>query len=59
MTSREYLLNQAQFCRRAAAEAVDGFIASELMSLARKFEQNARQIFTGEPAICMAVTKPN
>lgn len=44
MTSREYLLSQAEYCRHAAVKTVDTFIAEELLTLARTFEDKARQI---------------
>jgi len=43
MTSQQYLLNQAEHCRRAAFDAADGFIAEELKNLAHEFEKMARQ----------------
>ena len=43
MTSREYLLSQAEFCRRAANDNADRFVAQELKRLAQEFEQQARR----------------
>jgi hypothetical protein len=42
MTSREYLLSQAEYCRRAAADSADRFVAQELKRLAQEFEAMAR-----------------
>jgi hypothetical protein len=42
MTSREYLLNQAEYCRRAAADCADRFVAQELKRLAHEFEAMAK-----------------
>ncbi len=42
MTSRDYLLSQAEYCRRAAADTADRFVAQELKSLAHEFEAMAR-----------------
>lgn len=55
MTSREYLLSQAEHCRRTADEIADRFFAEELKRLAREFEAKARQavmgpVLAGEPA---------
>jgi len=44
MTAQEYLLNQAEHCRRAAEDASDPFVAEELSRLAAEFEQKARQM---------------
>ena len=49
MTSREYLLSQAEHCRRIAAESADRFIADELKHLAREFEDKAQQALRGAP----------
>jgi hypothetical protein len=42
MTSQEYLLSQAEYCRRRADESIDRFVAQELERLAREFEEKAR-----------------
>jgi hypothetical protein len=42
MTSREYLLSQAEHCRRTADESADGFVAQELKRLAKEFEEKAQ-----------------
>jgi hypothetical protein len=41
MTAQQYLQSQAEHCRRAAAEAVDPFVAEELRRLAAEFERRA------------------
>lgn len=43
MTSQQYLLSQAEHCRRAAKASADRFVAKELCVLARRFEAMARQ----------------
>ena len=47
MTSREYLLSQAEHCRRTADESVDRFVAAELKRLAKEFEEKARIAVAG------------
>ena len=42
MTAQQYLLNQAEHCRRAAQDSSDAFIAEELLRLAKEFERKAR-----------------
>lgn len=42
MTSREYLLSQAEHCRRTADESADRFVAEELKRLAKEFEKKAQ-----------------
>jgi hypothetical protein len=42
MTSREYLLSQAEHCRRTADESADRFVAQELQRLAKEFEEKAQ-----------------
>lgn len=44
MTSRQYLLSQAEHCRRSAEEAADAFIAEQLRRLAEEFERKARAV---------------
>ncbi len=46
MTSREYLLNQAEHCRRTAEDSSDRFVAEELKRLASEFEEKARKALT-------------
>jgi hypothetical protein len=41
MTAQQYLLSQAEHCRRTAAETADPFVASELKRLASEFERRA------------------
>lgn len=41
MTAQQYLLSQAEHCRRTAAETADPFVADELKRLAAEFERNA------------------
>jgi len=41
MTAQQYLLSQAEFCRRAAAQSADPYLAEELSRLATQFETNA------------------
>lgn len=42
MTARQYLLSQAEHCRRVAAGTSDPFIVEELQRLASDFERRAR-----------------
>lgn len=42
MTSQEYLLSQAEHCRRTADESADRFVAQELKRLAQEFEKKAQ-----------------
>ena len=42
MTAQQYLLTQAEHCRRIADDAVDAFVADELRRLAADFERKAR-----------------
>lgn len=42
MTAQQYLLNQAEHCRRTAADSSDPFVAEELRRLAAEFERRAR-----------------
>lgn len=44
MTSQQYLLNQAEHCRRTAATSSDPFVAEELLLMAREFEEKARPV---------------
>jgi hypothetical protein len=46
MTSQEYLLSQAEHCRRAADESADRFVAQELKRLAKEFEEKAQHAVT-------------
>ncbi len=47
MTSREYLLSQAEYCRRTADDSADRFVAAELNRLAKEFEEKARDAIAG------------
>jgi hypothetical protein len=42
MTSQQYLLDQAEHCRKKAQGIVDRFIAAELERLATDFEAKAQ-----------------
>jgi hypothetical protein len=42
MTAQQYLLSQAEHCRRTASDTNDPFIAEELKHLAADFERRAR-----------------
>ena len=48
MTAQQYLLSQAEHCRRSAGDASDPFVAEELLRLAETFERQAR---SGKPAV--------
>jgi hypothetical protein len=48
MTAQQYLLSQAEHCRRTAAETADPFVADELKRLAAEFEHRAERL--REPA---------
>jgi hypothetical protein len=41
MTAQQYLLSQAEHCRRTAADSADPFVARELKRLAAEFERRA------------------
>ena len=41
-TAQQYLLNQAEHCRRTASDCGDPEIADELRRLAKCFEEEAR-----------------
>jgi hypothetical protein len=43
MTAQQYLQNQAEHCRRSAAETADPFVADELRRLAAEFDWRARE----------------
>ena len=49
MTAQQYLLSQAEHCRRTAAETSDMFLAEELKRLAADFEQRARLMHDRTP----------
>ena len=41
MLAQQYLLSQADYCRRKARQVVDPFVAAELIRLAALFERSA------------------
>ena len=41
MTAQQYLLNQAEHCRRTAEGVADTFVADQLRRLAADFERKA------------------
>jgi hypothetical protein len=49
MTAQQYLLSQAEHCRRTAEDSSDPFVAAELQRLAAMFEQKARSEFPQTP----------
>ncbi|HKO70681.1 MAG TPA: hypothetical protein VJV58_07090 [Bradyrhizobium sp.] len=49
MTAQQYLLSQAEHCRRTAAETSDPFVAEELKRLAAEFERRAHAVREGGP----------
>ena len=48
MTAQQYLLSQAEFCRRAAAQSADPYLAEQLSHLASRFEASAERRDGGE-----------
>lgn len=42
MTAQQYLLSQAEHCRRTASDAIDPVIVQELLRLADTFERQAQ-----------------
>lgn len=54
MTAQQYLLSQAEHCRRAAGDATDPYTAEELLRLAETFERQARS--GREPTPASALT---
>ncbi len=52
MTAQQYLLSQAEHCRRIAGDTSDPFIAEELLRLAETFEREAQP---GRPAAVKSV----
>lgn len=50
MTAQQYLLSQAEHCRRTAADTADPFVAEELKRLAADFERRANVIRDGKPS---------
>jgi len=49
MTAQQYLLSQAEHCRRTAADTNDPFVADELKRLAAEFERRAQVMCASEP----------
>jgi hypothetical protein len=49
MTAQQYLLSQAEYCRRTAADTNDPFVAEELKQLAAEFERRAQVMRASEP----------
>lgn len=41
MTAQQYLLSQAEHCRRTASDTADPIVAEELLRLAETFERQA------------------
>jgi len=41
MTAQQYLLSQAEHCRRSATDQADPFVAEALRQLAEEFERKA------------------
>jgi len=41
MTAQQYLLSQAEHCRRSASDQADPFVAEALRKLAEDFERKA------------------
>jgi len=48
MTAQQYLLSQADFCRRAAVGSADVILSEELYRLAEQFELSARGVIDVE-----------
>jgi hypothetical protein len=53
MTQRQYLLSQAEYCRRTAAESASVLAAEQLRDMAKQLERDARRP-AGEPALAVA-----
>jgi hypothetical protein len=51
MTAQQYLLSQAEHCRRTAGDTTDLFVAHELLRLAEMFERQAHGDKTFEPVL--------
>lgn len=49
MTAQQYLLSQAEHCRRSAADQADPFVAEALRKLAEEFERKAETTPTPRP----------
>ena len=50
MTAQQYLLREAERCRRRAGEQVDRFVAEALGRLADEFERKARSMPPQDPS---------
>lgn len=44
MTAQQYLLSQAEHCRRSASDQADPFVAEALRQLAEEFERKAENV---------------
>jgi hypothetical protein len=59
MTAEQYLLSEAEFCRRIASQSVDRYLAGELSRLAGHFEASAAQRHAhGAASAEIAVRRP-
>lgn len=52
MTAQQYLLSQAEFCRRTASQSADPYLAEELARLAQRFEMSALRSRSGLSPAC-------
>jgi hypothetical protein len=43
MTAEQYLLSEADFCRRVASQSADRYLADELSRMAGRFEASAQR----------------
>lgn len=50
MTAQQYLLSQAEHCRRSASDQADPFVAEALRQLAEEFERKAENELPRPPA---------
>lgn len=51
MTAQQYLLSQAEHCRRTAGDTTDPVFAEELLRLAEDFERLAQNEGSAAPAL--------
>ena len=49
MPDRDYLLQQAEKCRRLAASALDAKLAGTLRGMAEEYESEAQRLASEEP----------
>lgn len=49
MTAQQYLLSQAEHCRRSASDQADPFVAEALRRLAEEFERKAENASVRPP----------